>query len=100
MRYRLRLSERVLPEYREHWGQPVILPKQLEIHDKHVANGNIISVSRTVDPNDPYVVHKELVYKSKEIADSIFAELEAAGILLARPEGIEAYDVSGEEIPD
>ena len=100
MRYRLRLSERVLPEYREHWTQPEVLPKQAEIHDKHVANGNIISVSRTVDPNDPYVVHKELIYKSKEIADSIFAELEAAGILLARPEGIEAYDVSGEEIPD
>lgn len=100
MKYKLTLSERVLPEFRQTWDQSYNLPEQITIHNKHVSNGNIISVTVTQDSVDPYVLHKELIYASKEIADSIFAELEAAGILLARPEGIETYDVVGVEIPD
>jgi hypothetical protein len=100
MKYKLTLSERVLPEYRATWQKPENLPRQIEIHDHHIAVGNILSVVVNVDPDDSYVIHKELIYKSKEVADSIFAELEAEGLLLQRPEGIETYDVVGVEIPD
>lgn len=69
-------------------------------HQQHVANGNILSVTVEQDVVDPHVVHNELVYASKEIAGSIFTELKTAGLLLARPTGIEPYDVVGVGMPE
>lgn len=98
MKYRLRLSEKKLPGFEA--VNFSIFPEQRAIHDKHVANGNVISTQTWTDPDNSNIIHKEIIYKSKEIADSIFAEVQSLGLLLSRPEGIEVFNVTGEEIPD
>ncbi len=98
MKYKLTLSEKKLPGFEA--VEFTILPAQQAIHDSHVQNGDILYSTLTVDDSDPNIVHKEIMYKSKAIADSIFAEVQALGILLSRPEGIEVFNIIGEEVPE
>lgn len=66
---------------------------QNEVHENHIASGDIISADQTDDGDLRTTVIK---YKDEDTARSIFAELESHGVLLSRPDGITILSTSGE----
>ena len=96
--YTLILKERILPDYANtvSWDEPTASPEKRAIHQSHLDNGDIISSTCVVDINNRLERATIIKYKSKEIADMIFAEQGvAAGF--GRIEGVEVFSTEGME---
>lgn len=99
MGYKLTYQETILDEFRDirSFVTPSTSPILVDIHNRHKANGNILDEgSIGVDLfNRTYWI----IYKDKETADAIMAEMSAAVPDITRSvEGFYAHDFVWEEV--